>query len=79
MRVFAVRLSAFGVGLVGGLLASLLLLHVALAANGGARLEGIAAASGTRIAGPPPLTLRLSGPVSEPQYDVYLPVVLREQ
>ena len=74
MRYLAVRLSAFGAGLMGGLLASLLLLHVALATNGEATREGIAAAS-ARIAGPPPLALRLSSP----QYDVYLPVVLKNQ
>jgi hypothetical protein len=78
MRVFAVRLSAFGAGLMGGLLASLLLLHVAFAA--GERVATVAlTANSMRIAGPPPLSLRLSVPVSGPQYDVYLPVVLSDQ
>jgi hypothetical protein len=71
-------------GLVAGLVISLFVLNVVLAA-GDARAEimspvqHVAAASSMRIAGPPPLTLRLSVPVSEPQYDVYLPVMLREQ
>lgn len=74
MRYLTVRLSTFAVGLLGGLLLSLLLLHMVFAANG--RVATVAyTAANTRIAGPPPLTLRLSS--SQPQYNMYLPIMLR--
>lgn len=71
MNYLTMKLGAFGAGLLGGLLVTFLWLGVSLAANEGPGLTRLtdlarpAAQTVDRIAGPPPLALRLS-PAAQP-------------
>jgi hypothetical protein len=87
MKYTATKFGAFGAGLIGGLLATFLFLSVTLAADdiGRERLGfinngGPAAQSSGRIAGPPPLALRLSAAQSPSPEDnnIYLPLITKE-
>jgi hypothetical protein len=87
MNYTATKFGAFGAGLIGGLLATFLFLSVTLAADDiGRKTSGFinngrpAAQSNSRIAGPPPLTLRLStGQSPSPDNNIYLPLIVKEQ
>jgi hypothetical protein len=87
MKYTATRFGAFGAGLIGGLLATFLFLSVTLAAGDISReMPGFinngrpAAQSSGRIAGPPPLALRLStGQSPSPDNNIYLPLIIKGQ
>ena len=86
MKYTATKFGAFGVGLIGGLLATFLFLSVTLAAGDiGRERSGFinngrpSAQISSRIAGPPPLALRLSaGSDLSPDNNIYLPLITKE-
>lgn len=71
MKHLVARCGALSLGLISGLIGTLLLINVVFAR------DAVEASTQTptinRIAGPPPLALRLSG---GPAHYVYLPVIL---
>jgi hypothetical protein len=90
MKYTAIKFGAFSTGLIGGLLVTFLFLSVTLAAgenrpnDTGREIPGFinngrpAAQSSSRIAGPPPLALRLSTGQGPSTDNVYLPLIIRE-
>lgn len=87
MKYMTTKFGAFGAGLIGGLLVTFLFLSVTLAAGDiGRKMPGFinngrpAAQSSSRIAGPPPLALRLStGQTPSPDNNNYLPIIIKGQ
>jgi hypothetical protein len=92
MKYLTTKFGAFGAGLIGGLLVTFLFLSVTLAAGEnrpndiGREMPGFinngrpAAQSNSRIAGPPPLALRLSaGQNPSPDNNNYLPLIIKGQ